>query len=228
MKATAVAIMLKYPVPGSVKTRLAPLLTPKQAAQFSICLIKDTFNNVRKLKGADIFAASYPSGLKKEVEALTGSGARHIDQRGDNLGERLCNVFDFLFSKGYLNVVVIGIDSPDMPVELITKAFKLLDTGADVVLGPAFDGGYYLIALKRPAPALFDAIDWGSSNVLENTIENALEQALKVELLRKWHDIDRPEDLLFLKDNPQAAESSKFLSLCGVFKNICSANQPVN
>lgn len=217
MKATAVAIMLKYPVPGSVKTRLAPPLTHEQASEFSFCLIKDTFNNVNKLKGADIFVACHPSGLKKEVEALAGGGVRYIDQHGDNLGERLCNVFDFLFSKGYLNVVVIGIDSPDMPVELITEAFKLLDTGADVVLGPALDGGYYLIALKRPAPALFDAIDWGSSNVLENTIKNALEQALKVELLRKWHDIDRPEDLLFLKDNPQALESSKFLSLCGVF-----------
>jgi rSAM/selenodomain-associated transferase 1 len=217
MKATAVAIMLKYPVHGSVKTRLAPPLTPDQAARFSICLIKDTFNNVKKLKCADIFAACHPSGMKKEVETLTGSGARHIDQRGVHLGERLCNVFDLLFSKGYLNVVVIGIDSPDMPVELITEAFKSLDAGADVVLGPALDGGYYLIALKKPIPALFDAIEWGSSSVLEKTIENALEQVLKVELLRKWHDIDRPEDLLFLKDNPQAPESSKFLSLCCVF-----------
>jgi rSAM/selenodomain-associated transferase 1 len=208
MKATAVAIMLKYPVPGSVKTRLTPPLTPEQVARFSICLIKDTFNNVKKLKCADIFAACHPSGMKKEVETLTGSGARHIDQRGVHLGERLCNVFDLLFSKGYLNVVVIGIDSPDMPVELITEAFKSLDAGADVVLGPALDGGYYLIALKKPIPALFDAIEWGSSSVLEKTIENALEQVLKVELLRKWHDIDRPEDLLFLKDNPQAPESS--------------------
>ncbi len=210
--------MLKYPVPGSVKTRLTPALTPVEAAALYGCFIKDLFPRVLALECADTFGA-YASveGVddKERFVALLGTDTPLIAQEGSNLGERISNLFAALFGRGYERVVVVGSDSPDLPGEYIEEAFALLGE-AELVLGPALDGGYYLIALRVLIPGLFDSIEWSTARVLDQTLTRAKDAGAVCRLLKPWHDIDTPEDLRFLKDNPMTPESSAFIDTLSI------------
>lgn len=226
----ALAVMLKYPGPGRVKTRLVPPLTREQASGLYSCFIKDFFPRAASLECADVFAAYAPDdgeggarGGDREAKItamLTSPGARSsatphaglVEQEGSGLGERINNLFKRLFERGYNKVAVVGSDSPDLPLEYIVQAFGLLDETTGLVLGPALDGGYYLVALQALSPALFDGIAWSTGEVLVQTLERARGSAIAYRLLRPWHDIDTAEDLRFLRDNPVTPESSAFLS----------------
>jgi rSAM/selenodomain-associated transferase 1 len=210
--------MLKYPVPGSVKTRLTPALTEAEAAALYGCFIKDLFPRVAALECAETFGAYAPlAGAedggeddKESFAALLGADAALIAQEGSSLGERIANLFAALFKRGYERVVIIGSDSPDLPGEYIEEAFALL-ADTEVVLGPALDGGYYLVALKRSMPRLFDSIEWSTARVLDQTLARARDAGAECRLLKPWHDIDTPEDLRILKSNPMTPESSRFI-----------------
>jgi hypothetical protein len=209
----ALAVMLKYPVPGRVKTRLTPALTPAEAAALYGCFIKDFFPRAASLECADTFGAyGLVKGAddKEKLVALLGTDTPLIAQEGSNLGERLRNLFAALFQGGYERVVVVGSDSPDLPGEYIEEAFALLGE-AELVLGPALDGGYYLIGLKTLIGGLFDSIEWSTARVLDQTLTRAKDAGAVCRLLKPWHDIDTPEDLRLLKDNPMTPESSCFI-----------------
>lgn len=212
--ANALAVMLKAPLPGLVKTRLSPLLTPIQAAGLYACFIRDTFNMASRLGGVDIYAACAPEGLENGHEPLTGivpEGVGRLFQHGDNIGRRMFNVFGELFEKGHEKVSIIGSDSPDLPSSYIEEAFALLDGLTDVVLGPAMDGGYYLVAMDAPSAVPFRMIPWSTEKTLEMTIENLRFSAMSFKLLKPWNDIDTPEYLRLLDNNAGAPESSRFM-----------------
>lgn len=217
-KRNALAIMLKTPVPGRVKTRLTPPLTPSESSRLYTLFIKDIFSRVTLLKKIDLYAAwAALPGLKtslarKDFGAIIPAGVGVFPQKGATLGERLYNVFARLFKKGYGSVAVIGSDSPDIPIGFIEEAFKRLeDPSVDVVLGPAKDGGYYLIAMKRPVKEVFKGVRFSTPFALEDTIERVREMSLGLRLLPPWHDIDRPADLCLLKDSKEAPLSSHFI-----------------
>jgi rSAM/selenodomain-associated transferase 1 len=117
-------------------------------------------------------------------------------QEGADLGARLVRAFDRGFAAGFETVLVRNSDSPDLPGEVVTAGCRALETGgADLVLGPSPDGGYYLVGLKKTQPQLFQGISWSSATVLADTLEKAKGLSLAVHLLPSWPDIDTIEDL---------------------------------
>ncbi len=200
MGKNALAIMFKVPEPGKVKTRLVPPLTYGQASALYECFLKDIFNTARGVAGADIYGA-----FTGRVNGDGDYGVELFEQEGLNLGGRIYNVFSHLFQRGYQKIAVIGSDSPDLPPEYIREAFGLL-ASASLVLGPAKDGGYYLIAMDRLMKEPFNEIPWSTDKVLEETIKRAQEASIPFKLLKPWHDIDTVQDLMLL--NGKAAPIS--------------------
>ena len=118
------------------------------------------------------------------------------------------SAFDELLGGEGETAVIIGSDSPDLPVQYIKRAFLKLKH-KDVVLGPAADGGYYLVGLRKPAPAIFEDIEWGGPVVLSRTIERIQSQDLTLSLLPLWYDVDTPASLQLLRDLIQARKVEK-------------------
>lgn len=225
-KKNAIAVMLKAPREGEVKTRLTPPLTPKEAATLYRAFIKDTFSNLSRLKDMALYAFFTPADRKGDIINIIPQGISLIPQKDGDLGERIYGVFECLFNSGhrfppfskdgqggFKRVVIIGSDSPDLPLEYIETAFSILkESQGSLILGPATDGGYYLIAMDRLIKTPFEAIRWSTDAVLKDTIKNAVASGITVKLLPEWHDIDRPEDLCFIEDNPTTPESSECLT----------------
>ncbi len=227
IRRAAVAIMCRSPIPGRVSTRLVPPLTHAQAAGLYGAFLSDIFNRIKSFITAQdtvmlepIAAYSPDEGLTGVAE-VTGSGVELVEQKGENLGQRMSNLFDTLFEKGFSPVVIIGSDSPDLPMEYITEAVELLKTAEpvrrQVVLGPATDGGYYLIALSNACRELFEEVPWSTSKVLDSTLSRAEEAGIEVKLLNDWYDIDTPDDLILLKENRDAPRSAHFAATLGLF-----------
>ena len=124
-------------------------------------------------------------------ELAPGSFTYH-EQTGDDLGSRMGNAFQTMFRNRYEQVALIGTDCPELDENVIGEAFDVL-SDVDVGLGPARDGGYYLIALRAPAPGLFQGIPWGSEQVLEATVRAAETLGLSAEGLPLLWDVDRPD-----------------------------------
>lgn len=209
----ALAVMVKSPEPLAVKTRLTPPISPEDAAGLYGCLIDDTFTNLMRLQAVDIYCAYAPADAEEKLRERVPVQVCLFPQEGADLGERLLRVFKRLFGLGYAAVAVIGSDSPDLPIGYIEEALGLLaDDGSHrLVLGPARDGGYYLIAMNALTEAPFSGISWSTPLVLTETIANAQKDSMSVTLLRRWHDIDEPVDLHILEDNPMTPASARFM-----------------
>jgi rSAM/selenodomain-associated transferase 1 len=207
----ALLVFAKTPKPGKVKTRLLAAVSAEVAAALHAACIADTLGLVRKIRGCDVlvFAAGATSYFRKLVKEL-GSGARLrvMPQRGEDLGARMENAFRKSFAMGYREVVVIGTDTPWMGEERVRRAFVELRT-RDVVIGPAEDGGYYLLGMRKMVAEIFRGIPWSTERVLELTLKKIAALKLRTKLLRRDFDLDRPEDLNraagMLKRRPQAA-----------------------
>jgi glycosyltransferase A (GT-A) superfamily protein (DUF2064 family) len=130
-----------------------------------------------------------------------------ILQDGSDLGARLDHALTHYLGCGYQHVVVMDSDSPTLPLECLTGAFEALAGGADVVLGPCDDGGYYLIGLKRPAPRLLREVRMSTPNVAADTLALADEEGLRVELLPIWYDVDDAAGLARLTAEVQQSPS---------------------
>lgn len=188
----AVAVFARGVSPGRVKTRLIPLLGPRGAAEFHAALVSDTVRKVSALSHSAsryffLAGGEYPPSL---------SGYRQARQRGANLGERLERAFWKLFRRHRV-VVVIGTDSPALRPLVIQQAFRELQF-CDAVLGPAPDGGYYLIGLSRrehkEMRGIFRGVRWGSALAFRDTLECFLRRGLICSILEPCADVDRPED----------------------------------
>jgi len=182
--------------PGTVKTRLIGELTPEQAAELHNAFLWDLVERL-SCEEFDLWIAWALDEGEPQPE-VPGPG---IPQRGHDLGERLLNGLADL-QRSYPFVAAVGSDHPELPKNRVTSAFDLLQAGNDVVLGPALDGGYYLVAVSRSAlePRLFSDIEWSTEGVLETTIERCRELDYKYALLPAGDDVDRPDDLLRLQN----------------------------
>ena len=190
-------IVAKQPIPGRVKTRLFPKLSPEVAADLYRCFLQDRIKEVSSLNGVDRAIAYTPEDAKETFASLALDGFELFAQRGKHLGERLSNIFLEKLSQGYEAVSIVDSDSPDLPKSLINESFELLLTRqADIVLGPCYDGGYYLVGMRKPHPELFRNIPWSTENVLSVTLEKARKMGLNVRLLSIWNDLDTFEDLV--------------------------------
>jgi rSAM/selenodomain-associated transferase 1 len=195
----ALVIAAKAPRAGAVKTRLAGAeFPPERAAELAAAFLRDT-----------VATARHPSVRADVLLALDGDEADLppdlrtlpiLRQRGNDLGERLVGIFGDRFGEGRTAVCVVGSDAPHLPAAFLAEAFgRLRRADTDVVLGPADDGGYYLVGLKEPRPALFAQIPWSTAGVLEATRERARADGLRVALLPPWYDIDTLDDLARLR-----------------------------
>ncbi len=190
-------IFTRYPTPGKAKKRLIPVLGPEKAAQLQRKMSEETLRKAKKLK--NIFPVSitvfHEGGSRLEMEKWLGNIAIE-KQKGIDLGDKMIDAFDKAFNSKAENVVIIGSDCPDISGDIIRKAFTLLEDN-DLVLGPAEDGGYYLIGLCSKENSLFCDVNWGSEHVLKQTEKKAEESGLSVAYLEELKDIDRPQDIDF-------------------------------
>ena len=196
----ALVIFTKAPIPGEVKTRLCPPLTPDEAAtlhgSFVLDMLERSKTAVAKLKlPLDRYLACMPSSTLVFFKIMEErQGVKLVDQVGDDLGTRMQHTFETMFMKRYQRVFIVGTDVPSLPLDYYVQALALLEKN-DLVLGPALDGGYYLIGLKQMVPDLFVGIPWSTARVLEITQEKATTLGLKTALLPPWRDVDTIEDL---------------------------------
>jgi uncharacterized protein len=197
---TALVIFAKAPIPGQVKTRLCPPLTADEAATLHGSFVLDTLERTKAAVGKlklpfDRYLACSPSTMAVFFKIMEErQGVKLIDQVGDDLGARMKQVFETMFGRGYQHVLIVGTDVPSLPLEHYQQALALLDKH-DLVLGPAHDGGYYLIGLNKPMPALFENIPWSTDRVLSLTREKADRLGVSPALLSAWRDIDTIDDL---------------------------------
>jgi rSAM/selenodomain-associated transferase 1 len=207
----ALLVFAKTPKPGKVKTRLLAAVSADVAAALHAACIEDTLRVVRKMRGCDAFVfAAGGTGYFRRLVKKQGSSARMqvLPQRGSDLGARMENAFRKCFAMGFREVVVIGTDTPWMGVERVRGAFAELKVN-DVVIGPAEDGGYYLLGMRTMVPEIFRGIPWSSERVLQLTLQAIAKMKLRRKLLRWDFDLDRPEDLRratrFLRRKPRLA-----------------------
>jgi len=188
-------VFAREPLPGTVKTRLAAELGDLAAAELYAAMLKDVLERAACLDDTRVLVfwalehgslPPYPSSLRLEM----------FIQSGATLGERMANAFETAFSIGIQCCCIIGSDSPDLPLEYIRQAFLELEQNqADVTFGPAEDGGYYLLGMKRLWERLFEDVPWSSPQVLETSRERARELGLYSVLLPPWYDLDTIGDL---------------------------------
>ena len=199
-RSAALVIFAKAPIPGQVKTRLCPPLTHDEAATLHGSFVLDTLERtkaaVSRLKlPFDRYLACTPSSTLVFFKIMEErQGVKLIDQEGEDLGTRMHRACETLFTRGYQRVLIVGTDVPSLPLGYYKQAFELLEKH-DLVLGPALDGGYYLIGLNKSVPTLFQNMPWSTGRVLALTREKANELGLTIGLLPEWRDIDRIDDL---------------------------------
>ena len=192
----ALIIFVKNPLPGAVKTRLVPPFTPEEAADLYACMLQDTLATAQQLVGITPFIFYQDDPGAADYFAAIAPGVSAAPQQGKALGERMQRAFTALFDRGFGEVAIIGSDAPDLPAEYLYEAFTQLEyEHTDVVIGPAADGGYYLLALKRVWDELFVDIPWSSADVLAVTLVRAGDAQLGVARLPRWYDLDTPEAL---------------------------------
>lgn len=199
-----IGVFAKAPIPGQVKTRLCPPLSPGEAAELYAVSQAETLN---RLQGGrhdlvlffsgdeDYFSTHYPD-------------LRRLPQSGDDLGERMCAALQVLLAEGYSAAALVGTDSPDLPISLVSQAFEAL-ADLDALWVPAVDGGYVLIGCSRPCPELFSAVPWSSPDVLRVTRERAIAAGLSYRELGRWEDIDdQPALKRLLERSPDSATAN--------------------
>ncbi len=183
----ALIVVAKRPAPGRTKTRLSPPLSPQLASQLYECFLLDTLDQVRQVQGAQKVIAYFnePGYFQRLAPDF-----QMIRQEGANLGARLDHALTMYLSQGYQRVVIMDSDSPTIPPAYLSHSFTALADGADVVLGPCEDGGYYLIGIKKPAPRLLREVHMSTTTVAEETIALAKEEGLNLVSLPVWYDVD--------------------------------------
>ncbi|RQW84178.1 MAG: glycosyltransferase [Geobacter sp.] len=216
----ALLIFAKQPLPGKVKTRLTPPFSFQEAADIYRCMLSDTLTKLTDLPGVEKFLFFESSPGAEDFFQKAFPGVRTFPQQGDGLGDRLEKAFETVFALGFESAAAIGTDSPDLPLSYLEEPFRLLEEGgADVVFGPAVDGGYYLVALERSCPELFRDIPWSTNRVLERSMASAATLGLRVECLPIWHDMDTVEDLkkfLAAGNSEYAPRTLRFLREKGI------------
>lgn len=199
---TCVIVFAKNPIPNAVKTRLIPSLSPEQAATLYAAFLTDWCRALAEFSNVDLIIAYTPADAQPDLQALIGDDAVYIPQIGADLGERLTSATQWAAEHGYTKILIVGSDSPTLPISYISQALTLLDS-RNIVIGPSTDGGYYLIGfsvktLTTTVPHVFEDIAWSTVEVFQQTVERIHAAEATLGLLPPWYDIDRAEDLAFL------------------------------
>jgi rSAM/selenodomain-associated transferase 1 len=200
----ALIIFLKAPRPGQVKTRLAKTIGAEAACAAYRQLTETVLDRVSPLSGVHLRYA--PDDAFAEIQPWLRPGWEAAAQGSGDLGERLHTAFVETFNRGAGQVVVIGSDCPGVSAEDVKTAWAALKEN-DVVVGPATDGGYWLIGLHEPQPALFKEMGWSTNTVFQETVKRCKNMGLSVKLLRELADVDTEADwLAFLKKRHTTAD----------------------
>jgi hypothetical protein len=190
----AILLFAKEPLPGRVKTRLVPPLTPEEAAGLAAAFLRDLFETLRAIPGAEVVVAVPDGALPATFEALLGGGARLARQGDGDLGARLARAIGRAFAEGRAPVAVVGGDHPDLPGPLVEECLADARRGR-IGWIPTVDGGYAALALPRPLPSLFERIPGSTTGVAAATRERALRLGVPIVDRGPWYDVDRIEDL---------------------------------
>jgi rSAM/selenodomain-associated transferase 1 len=191
-------MFVKYPEKGKVKSRLSQYWDEDMVVRLYRAFIEDLLG---RLSNGDFkFRIAYHP-RERALDFLNefGDAFSYLPQTGTDLGERMHDSFRRCFADGFRWVVVIGSDSPDLPPRIINEAFQALE-GGGAVIGPACDGGYYLIGFGRESftPQAFAGIAWGTDRVGKMTLDILERAGIAIHVLPAWRDIDRPEDVIAL------------------------------
>jgi rSAM/selenodomain-associated transferase 1 len=192
-----IIIFTRFPEPGLTKTRLIPVLGPEGACRLHRELTERIVARVRRIKKSYplMVEIHFAGGSREQMAGWLGPDFPYVLQAEGDLGARMRQAFQKGFRQGWEQVVLIGSDLPDLTPAILRESFDRL-TNHDLVLGPARDGGYYLIGLKADCPELFgSSMIWGTREVLKNTLLTADRLGLETALLTRLRDVDRPEDL---------------------------------
>ena len=215
-------IFTRFPEPGKAKTRLIPALGSHGAADLQRRMTERVLHTAEGLqtKRTLTLEVRYEGGSREQMAAWLGNGVILTAQEGGSLDQRMLDAFEAAFSAGCRRVVIIGTDIPGITDAIIDDAFEQLRS-KDLVLGPATDGGYYLIGLRHSAlngarPLLSGEIAWGTDKVLQTSIEIAADCGLSYSLLVALTDIDRPEDLPVWEEALSSISDSGFDPLISV------------
>jgi rSAM/selenodomain-associated transferase 1 len=198
-------IMAKAPRPGKVKTRLTPSLPLQAVTNFYRCLLDDTLALAHSLDGVEI-AIMCPDSDVSELAEFAGSGVSVVAQNGQGLAAGLTSVFAHFARHHARRIIAFNSDSPHLPGSVLEKAFETL-TAQDLVVGPTYDGGYYLVGAIASYPTLFTGDGMGTGNALERLLAHARDLELSVGSVDLFYDIDVAEDLVQLAADLQLAPS---------------------
>mmetsp|Transcript_7911 Transcript_7911/g.13691 ORF Transcript_7911/g.13691 Transcript_7911/m.13691 type:complete len:223 (-) Transcript_7911:307-975(-) len=197
----SLVVFARLPVPGKVKTRLAAGVGPERACDFYRACSEHIVRETGRCEGVRrvLFFSDERerAAVKQWMQDLDQSMEVECQAQVPDLGERMSAALDDEILKGARKAVIIGTDIPDLHADLVQTALRALDT-YDVVLGPAADGGFYLLGLKTAHPELFKGIVWSTDTVLETTFANAAAAGIRVapvDILPTLRDIDTAEDL---------------------------------
>ena len=198
-------LFLKYPERGKVKSRLAKDLNKDITILLYKNFILDLLDTLKKGRFR-VKICFYPPDSKEKVTDWLGNNYVYMPQKGKDLGERMKNAFMTVYSEGFSKAVLIGSDIPDLNNAVLDEACECDDH--DAVIGPASDGGYYLIGFKNNTflPEIFEGIQWGRGTVFKKTVEILKRNNRKVHILPEWQDIDRLDDLRALFDRNRDTE----------------------
>lgn len=190
-------IFTRYPEAGKTKTRTIAVLGAEGAAELQRQMAEHTLIQAKKLQQAShiYIEVHFTGGDRQLMQAWLGEDIAYKKQAEGDLGERMKSAFELSFAEGMNKIIIIGVDCPDLNTAIMNQGFDLLDRH-ELIIGPAADGGYYLIGLTRPIPELFVGINWGTSEVLQQTITIAKNLEVNFACLSTLHDVDRPEDLV--------------------------------
>ena len=209
MSRNALLLMTRTPEPGFTKTRMMPDLSAQECAELHQCLLADAGQLCRDLSDmCDAFVAFAPAGATHEAAVRAALDLQHATcfvQDGASMGERMRNAVSRVFDAGYDRCALLGADSPELRAADVRDALGKLDE-ADVVIGPANDGGFYLMALKAPSPELFALESYGHERVFEQTLELARLAGLRCVQLRNASDLDCVHDARALLDRASRDE----------------------
>ena len=227
MPPPVIVLFAKRPDRGKVKTRLVPPLTPDQATDLYHCFLKDACGQLSALRDVDRVIAYDPPDAREFFESLRPPGWALLPQPQSGLGDRIAGLFAALHDQGYRQFLSVGSDAPTLPTVWIQRAIEVLrNSTTSLVLGPAEDGGYYLIGMNGVQAGIFEDIEWSTDRVYRQTRARAAALGLTVTELPRWYDVDDAASLDKMRQSLSApgdrydpAHTRKYLASLKTFSN---------
>jgi rSAM/selenodomain-associated transferase 1 len=197
----ALILMAKAPIPHMVKTRLKEHLPDEVRLRLYLDMLESAVERFGSIPDVDTHLSFAPA---REEAYFRKFGLRIFPQSGGDIGLRMHHALTHLLFQGYRKVVLVGVDIPGLDSRIVLYAMDLLDSH-DIVFGPAVDGGYYLVGLKKPAPQVFESIEWSTRKTLAQSKARARERGLTIALTETLSDVDTIDDVrAFLESKKQS------------------------